>query len=116
MDSSDGPTSTADPRRWSRIRSVTRWLPREGEELIGTYLGSTTLQGPHGEYTVQHVKQEGTGKVFAMHGASVNSVLSICVPGQTVKIVCTECTPFDMGDGLDRAKRVYEGFTCDVDV
>lgn len=61
------------------------------------------------------MKQEITNKVFALSGAA-SKVLAGCTPGQTVKVVCTGVTPFDIGDGVDREKREYEGFTCDVDL
>lgn len=98
---------TKQRKVWHRVKAPTVWRPKEGEELVGEYIGTELKAGQYGEYRT-HVIRTDAG-IFRVSGAMTDDLFGLLEVSKRVKLVY--CGKKRSSKDSDREYKVYELYT-----
>ena len=72
-------------KTWNRVKAPKIWRPKDGDALIGTYLGSQIRSGVYGDYNAHFIKHNH--RVFMVSGSQLDSLIALIGKGEQIKLV-----------------------------
>lgn len=91
---------------WHRVVAPRAWYPKEGDELVGEYLGTEVKAGKFGEYKI-HVVRVRAGDIRYVSGTVVDDLFKIVEVGARVKVVFGGLQKSNDGDKVYKCFELY---------